>query len=90
MNKSQLIEAMSQEAGLTKSEARRALEAFVDVTTAALKKGDRVSLVGFGSFAVSTREARMGRNPKTGREIKIEAKNVVKFKPGSELAGSVQ
>ncbi len=90
MNKAQLIDAMAQEAGLTKAEAKRALDAFIDTTTGALKKGDRVALVGFGSFSVSQRNARTGRNPRTGKEIKIAAKNVVKFKPGSELAGSIQ
>ncbi len=90
MNKAQLIDAMANEAGLTKAEAKRALDAFIDTTTRALKKGDRVALVGFGSFSVSQRNARTCRNPRTGKEIKIEAKNVVKFKPGSELAGSIQ
>ncbi len=90
MNKAQLIDSMAQEAGLTKAEAKRALDAFIDTTRGALKKGDRVALVGFGSFSVSKRNARTGRNPRTGKEIKIAAKNVVKFKPGSELADSIQ
>ncbi len=90
MNKAQLIDSMAQEAGLTKAEAKRALDAFIDTTTGALKKGDRVALVGFGSFSVSKRNARTGRNPRTGKEIEIAAKNVVKFKPGSELADSIQ
>ena len=63
--------------------------AFLEVTTKALKKGDRVALVGFGSFSVSKRAARKGRNPQTGKEIKIAAKKVVKFKAGADLAGKV-
>ncbi|MDF1547230.1 MAG: HU family DNA-binding protein [Bacteroidales bacterium] len=90
MNKAQLIDAMAADANLTKADAKRALDAFIENTSKALKKGDRVALVGFGSFAVSKRSARTGRNPQTGKEIKIAAKNVVKFKAGSDLAGSVQ
>jgi DNA-binding protein HU-beta len=89
MNKAQLIDAMSEKAGLTKADAKKALDAFVDATGDALKKGDRVALVGFGSFSISKRNARTGRNPQTGKEIKIPAKKVVKFKAGSELSGSV-
>ena len=89
MNKAQLIDAISSEANLTKADAKRALDAFVKTTTGALKKGDRVALVGFGSFAVSKRNARTGRNPQTGKAIRIAAKNVVKFKPGAELKNSV-
>ncbi len=90
MNKAELIDAMAQESGLTKAEAKRALDAFIDMTTATLKKGDKVALVGFGSFSVSTRNARTGINPRTREEIKIPAKKVIKFKPGSELSGSIQ
>jgi len=90
MNKAELIDAMAAEAGLTKADAKRALDAFVGATTKALKKGDRVALVGFGSFAVARRAARTGRNPQTNKEIKIAAKKVVKFKPGSELVGTVK
>lgn len=89
MNKAELIDAMAAEAGLSKADAKRALDAFIDTTTGALKKGDRLSLVGFGSFSVSKRAARTGRNPQTGKEIKIAAKNVVRFKAGSELQGKV-
>jgi DNA-binding protein HU-beta len=90
-NKAELIEAIANEAGLSKADAKKALDAFVSVTTAELKKKDgRVSLVGFGSFSVSTREARTGRNPQTGKEIKIAAKNVVRFKAGSELSDAVK
>jgi len=89
MNKAELIDAMASNAGLSKADAKRALDGFVDATTAALKKGDRISLVGFGSFSVSNRAARTGRNPQTGKEIKIAAKNVVRFKAGSDLSGKV-
>jgi DNA-binding protein HU-beta len=90
MNKAELIDAMAAEAGLTKADAKRALDAFVTATTKSLKKGDRVALVGFGSFSVAKRAARTGRNPQTGKEIKIAAKKVVKFKAGSELTGTVK
>ena len=75
MNKAELVDAMSAEAKLTKADAQRALDAFVNATTKALKKGDRVALVGFGSFSISKRAARTGRNPQTGKAIKIAAKN---------------
>jgi DNA-binding protein HU-beta len=89
MNKAELIDAMASDAGLSKADAQKALNAFVKATTGALKAGDRLSLVGFGSFSVSTREARTGRNPQTGKEIQIAAKKVVKFKAGTELSDSV-
>ena len=89
MNKAELIDAMAANAGISKAEAKKALDAFVDATTGALKKGDRVALVGFGSFSVSTRAARKGRNPQTGQEINIAAKKVVKFKAGGDLATKV-
>ncbi|HPE43988.1 MAG TPA: HU family DNA-binding protein [Bacteroidales bacterium] len=90
MNKAELIDAMAVGAELTKADAKKALDAFIDATTKALKEGDRVALVGFGSFSISKRAARKGRNPQTGKEISIAAKKVVKFKPGSDLADSVQ
>ena len=86
MNKAELVDSIAAEAKLTKADAGRALEAFVSATTKALKKGDRVALVGFGSFSVSKRAARTGRNPQTGKAIKIAAKKVAKFKAGAELA----
>jgi DNA-binding protein HU-beta len=89
MNKAELIEEMAADAGLSKADAKRALDAFIDTTTKALKKGDRVALVGFGSFSVSERAARKGRNPQTGKEITIKAKKVVKFKPGADLSSKV-
>ena len=89
MNKSELIDAIAAEANLSKADAKRALDAFQSAITGALKKGDRIALVGFGSFSVSKRSARTGRNPQTGKEIKIAAKNVVKFKAGAELSKAV-
>lgn len=90
MNKAELIDAIASSAELSKVDAKKALDAFITATTAALKKDDRVALVGFGSFSVSSRAARKGRNPQTGKEIKIEAKKVVKFKAGSELSAKVK
>jgi DNA-binding protein HU-beta len=89
MNKAQLIDAMAAGAGLTKVDAKKALDAFIAATTDALKSGDRVALIGFGSFSVSERAERTGRNPQTGKEITIAAKKVVKFKAGAELADAV-
>jgi DNA-binding protein HU-beta len=90
MNKTQLIDAMAANAGLSKADAKRALEAFINATSGALKSGDKVALVGFGSFSVSERSARTGRNPQTGATINIPAKKVVKFKAGAELANTVK
>ncbi|MFY0643756.1 MAG: HU family DNA-binding protein [Bacteroidia bacterium] len=89
MNKSDLISQMAGDAGITKAQAQSALNSFLDSTSGALKKGDKLILVGFGTFSVSQRAARTGRNPRTGAEIKIPAKKVVKFKAGSELAKKV-
>lgn len=89
MNKSDLIDAMAADAGVSKAAAKLALESFLANVGKSLKDGNRVSLVGFGSWSVSKREARDGRNPQTGDTIKIKAKNVVKFKAGAELEGSV-
>ena len=90
MNKAELVDQIASQAGLSKGDAKKALDAFVGATTGALKKGDRVALVGFGSFSISKRNARTGRNPQTGKPITISAKKVVKFKAGSDLAGTVQ
>ena len=84
MNKTELIDSMAENAGITKAAAKVALETFLGDVEKTLKKGDRISLVGFGSWSVSKRAARDGRNPQTGKTIKIAAKNVVKFKAGSE------
>ena len=89
MNKSDLIDAMASDAGITKAAAKKALESFLGNVQGSLKNGNRVSLVGFGSWSVSKRAAREGRNPQTGKTIKIAAKKVVKFKAGSELQSSV-
>jgi DNA-binding protein HU-beta len=89
MNKAQLIDAIAKEADLSKAQAKKALDSFVNATSGALKTGDRVALVGFGSFSVSKRSERKGRNPQTGKEITIKAKNVVRFKAGAELTDSV-
>lgn len=89
MNKSDLIEAMSVNAGISKAAAGKALDAMMKSITGELMQGGRVSLVGFGSFSVSDRAARDGRNPQTGATIKIPARKVVKFKAGSELKDSV-
>ncbi len=90
MNKAQLIDAMASKSGLTKAEAKKALDAFIDTTSEALKSNDRIALVGFGSFSLSERSARTGRNPQTGKEIQIPAKKVVKFKAGSDLTSQLQ
>ena len=89
MNKSELIDAIASSANLSKVDAAKALDATMNAIETALQKGDRVALVGFGAFSVSTRPARTGRNPKTGEELKIAAKNVVKFKPGAELGKKI-
>ena len=89
MNKGELIDAVAASAGLSKADAGKALDGTIDAITGALKKGDRVSVVGFGSFSVSSRAARTGRNPQTGAEIKIAAKNVAKFKAGKALNESL-
>ncbi len=86
MNKAELIEAIASGSKLTKADSGRALDAFLDATTKALKKGDKLTLVGFGTFSVTKRPARVGRNPKTGKAIKIAAKKVAKFKAGAALA----
>ena len=89
MNKTELIDAIAEEAGLSKADAKKALEAFLASIEKTLKKGDKISLVGFGSWSVSEKPAREGRNPKTGETIKIAAKKVAKFKPGADLADAV-
>ena len=90
MNKAELIDQIADQAELSKADAKKALDAFVNATSGALKSGDRVALVGFGSWSISSRSERTGRNPQTGAPIKIAAKKVVKFKAGSDLADTVQ
>ncbi len=89
MNKSDLIDAMAADAGISKAAAKAALDSLTSNVTGALKKGDKVALVGWGTWSVNKRAARTGRNPQTGKEITIAAKNVVKFKPGAGLSDSV-
>jgi len=90
MNKAELIDAIAGESQLTKIQSRKALDAFISAISDALRNGDRISLVGFGSFSVAERGERIGRNPKDGTELRIPAKKVVKFTPGAELKTSVQ
>lgn len=85
MNKAQLINKVALEAGLTKVRAGKAIESFMDGVVRTLKAGKRVTLVGFGTFSVTRRAPRKGRNPATGATIKIKAKKVVKFRPSQEL-----
>ena len=85
MNKTELVEAMAKNADLTKKDAEKALKAFTDVVAKELKKGGKVQLVGFGTFEVSKRAARTGRNPQTGKDIKIPASKAPKFKAGKAL-----
>ena len=85
MNKTQLIDAIAEKAGLTKADSKKALDAFVAAVGEALQRDEKVALVGFGSFAVAERAARTGRNPQTGKTIEIAAKKVVKFRAGAEL-----
>lgn len=89
MNKSDLIDAIAESAGLSKADAGRALDATVDAITGALKKGQSVSLVGFGTFSVRDRAARTGRNPRTGETIKIKASKNPAFKAGKALKDAV-
>ena len=85
MNKAALIEKMAADAGITKSAAADAVDSLVDGITSALRKGQRVTLVGFGTWGISKRKARTGRNPQTGETIKIKAKKAVRFKTGKLL-----
>lgn len=89
MTKAELISKIAEDAGLTKATAGVALEAFLEGVTKTLKAGDKLTLVGFGTFSVSKRAARKGRNPFTGEEIKIKAKKVAKFKASKELSGKL-
>lgn len=89
MNKSQLIDRLAGDAAITKAQATAALNSFMESVKDALKDGDKVTLVGFGTFSSNERAARIGRNPRTGAEINIAARKVVKFKAGKELDGSL-
>ncbi|MDH3360720.1 MAG: HU family DNA-binding protein [Desulfobulbaceae bacterium] len=90
MNKSELVEGMASASGISKAAAEKALNGMLDSITSALSKGDKVTLVGFGTFSVANRAARTGRNPQTGKEIKIAARNVARFKAGSKLSDAVR
>ncbi len=89
MNKSELIDAIAEEADLSKASAGRALDAAIDSITNSMKKGDSVTLVGFGTFTVRSRAAREGRNPQTGETIQIKAAKVPAFKPGKALKDAI-
>lgn len=89
MSKQQLVEMIAEKAGLTKADASRALDATMESIQETLKKGEKVSLVGFGTFSTSKREAREGRNPRTGETVEIAARTAVTFKAGSKLKDAV-
>ncbi len=90
MNKTELINAVAAEAGLSKVDAKKAIDAFMAAVSEELKKDGKIALVGFGTFSITQKSARTGINPKTKQPIKIAAKKVVKFKPGAELADAVK
>jgi len=89
MNKGELVDKIAKDAKVTKGQAADALDSFINGVGTTLSKGGKVTLVGFGTFSVSKRSARKGRNPRTGKEINIKAKKVAKFKAGTELAKKV-
>lgn len=89
MKKVELVEAVADKAGLTKADATRAIDATFEAITEALANGDKITLVGFGTFGISKRAAREGRNPRTGATVQIEARNAVSFKAGSALKDAV-
>ncbi|MCD6010700.1 MAG: family DNA-binding protein [Flavipsychrobacter sp.] len=89
MNKAELIEQIAKDAGMTKTQANDALDSFMGAVVSTLKKGENVTLVGFGTFSVSNRAARNGRNPQTGATIKIKARKVPKFKAGKDFSGKI-
>ncbi len=86
MNKAELVSQIAEDAGITKTQANAAIDSFQETIAKTLKKGGKVTLVGFGTFLVSKRAARNGRNPRTGDVIKIKAKKVAKFKAGKDLS----
>jgi DNA-binding protein HU-beta len=89
MNKAELVAKLAEDAGITKTQANAALDSFVTAVTKTLKSGNKVTLVGFGTFSVTKRAARTGRNPQTGATIKIKAKKVARFKAGKELSAKI-
>ena len=90
MNKTDLINAIAEGAGLNKVEAKKALDTCLNSISEALKQGDKVALIGFGTFSISERPSRTGLNPRTKEQITIDAKKIIKFKAGSELTDSIQ
>ena len=89
MNKAELIAKIADDAGITKTQANATVDSFIEAVTKTLKSGNKVTLVGFGTFSVTKRAARNGRNPQTGAVIKIKAKKVAKFKAGKELSSKI-
>ena len=89
MNKTELISTIAEAADLSKADAGKALEGFMQAVTGALSSGEKISLIGFGTFSVTERSARSCRNPQTGKKMDIAAKTVAKFKPGKQLADAV-
>ena len=89
MNKAEMVSKIAEDAGISKSQANAALDSFIDTVTKTLRGGDKITLVGFGTFSVSKRNARTGRNPQTGEAIKIKAKKVARFKAGKELSAKL-
>ncbi len=90
MNKQELVSAIADKSGLTKADSERALNGMLDAVKETMSKGESVQLIGFGTFSVSERSARTGRNPQTGKEIQIAAKKVAKFKAGKALSDSLK
>jgi DNA-binding protein HU-beta len=90
MNKAELVDAIAKEAKISKAQAQEAVDSFVKNVQGVLQKGDRLTLVGFGTFSTSQREARTGRNPQTGKPIKIPAKKIARFTPGKSLKDAIQ
>ncbi len=89
MNKSQLVDSVAEKSGISKADAKKAVEAFVDSVKETLVAGDKLALIGFGTFSIQERAEREGRNPATGASMTIPAKKLVKFKAGAELSGAV-
>jgi DNA-binding protein HU-beta len=89
MTKAELVSKLAEDAGITKAQATAALDSFIEGVTKTLKSGDKLTLVGFGTFSVSKRAARTGRNPQTGESIKIKAKKVARFKAGKDLTSKL-
>jgi DNA-binding protein HU-beta len=90
MNKAELVAAIAKDVGLTKTDVNRVLDSLLDLVTRTLKKGERVTLVGFGTFVVSRRRTREVRNPRTGNPMKIPGRRVPRFSPGKELKDSIK